>query len=84
MINLNTIKLIANVFVGYSVNRVVRAVIDNNTDPQTRREKYSVNTGSRVLGAMAAIGSKDYVDAKIDSWYKTWIGTIEVEKKEGE
>lgn len=53
--------------VSFGVGKIVRAVIDNNTDPVKTIDKIAIAAGSMALGGLVADLASDYTDAKIDA-----------------
>ena len=74
MVKIGTIKTIVSFVVGYGTRTIVKAIIDNNTSPETRKDKFAINICTIVLSGIAVSASKDYVDTKIDAWYGSWLG----------
>lgn len=66
MTKLELFKLTASFVVGSTTAKVVKEIIQNNTDPATVSDKTAVAVGSYVLGAIAAGAAKEWTDAKID------------------
>jgi hypothetical protein len=73
MIQIGTVKKSVTILVGFSTRRIVKAIIENNTAPENRKEKLIIGIGSWVLTAIAVSASKDYTDKKIDMYYNAWI-----------
>lgn len=59
-------KTVVSTIVGAGTAKIVSAIVQNNTDPETVTDKVTITSGSLVLGMMAADISKRYTDAKID------------------
>lgn len=67
-------KKATSAVVSFSVGRVISAIIHNNVPVQTVADKVAVETGSFVLGGMAATHASQYTDQMIDdvsNWWKT-------------
>lgn len=58
----NTIRKGVKIVVGFSVGHVVKTLIENNLDPETRLQKAEVAVGSFVLGGIVADHAVSYVD----------------------
>lgn len=67
-------KRVVSAAVGFSVTKIVSAVIENNIQPSDKPiDRAAIAAGTYVLGGIAADASKKYTDAKIDelvAWYK--------------
>lgn len=69
-------KWAAALVVGGTTTKVVKEIIQNNTDPTTIADKSAVIVGSYVLGAIVADASKKWTDAKLDSLIIWWTKNI--------
>ena len=69
-------KHVTSAIVGWSTSKVVRNVIENNTEPDGTTDKLAVTIGSYVLGAIAADASKKWTDAQIDKLIAWWTDDV--------
>lgn len=76
MTKLDIAKRATSFIVGVGVTKVVHAICQNNTQPQTITEKVTVGAAGVVIGMIATDVTRKYTDAKIDelvAWYKANI-----------
>lgn len=68
-------KTVVGFVVGFGASRIVKTIIDRNTDEEERlHNRVAVASASMTAGWMAADASKKYTDAKIDEivdWWET-------------
>ena len=69
-------KNAVSLLVGFGTGRVVKEVIENNTDPDTVSDKVGIVVGSYVLGALAADAAKGWTDQKIDKAISWWQNRV--------
>lgn len=63
------IKLIAHIFAGLGVSKVVNDVIQNNTNIVTTWDSVRVATGSLVIGSLITEPAARQVDRAITTFY---------------
>jgi len=68
-------KTVVGFVVGVGASRIVKTIIDHNTDEEERlHNRAAVAAASMTAGFMAADAAKSYTDAKIDEivdWWET-------------
>lgn len=74
------VKGIASLVVGGVTAKVVKEIIQNNTDPSKVTDKAAVIIASYVLGAIAADAAKKWTDAQIDELIQWWTTKVRTEK----
>lgn len=66
-------KIVASAIVGAGTTKLVKQVIDHNTDPSEKKlDKLQIGVASSVVGAMAVERTKSYTDDKIDRFFDRW------------
>lgn len=66
--------------VAAGVSRVVRDVLDANTDPQSTTDEVLNYTGGAVIGWMVQDAASKHIDSKVDEiadWYRNLKDTSE-------
>lgn len=65
-------KLAINVAAGAGVSKVVKDIINLNTEVQTTTDAAKVWIGSVVIGSMAADSASKHVNTKVDAVVNWW------------
>lgn len=69
MDRLDLTKKVAGYIVGAGTGRIVAGIIDHNIDtPEKLRQRLEIAGAALVIGMMAKDLTKQYTDAKIDSY----------------
>jgi large-conductance mechanosensitive channel len=63
---LDIAKTAVSIVVGAGTNKIISAIVDNNTEPESVRDKVAIKAGTITVSAMVAAKTKEYTDAKID------------------
>jgi hypothetical protein len=69
MIQIDKIQIAKGVvtfIVGAGTTKIVRSIIQNNTDPDKLVDKIEIASASVVIGMMASNATKQFTDQKID------------------
>jgi 4-hydroxybenzoate polyprenyltransferase len=69
---LSLVKSTTTFIVGAGTTAIVKGIIENNTDPETAKDKVAIATAGFVIGSMAAQATKDYTDRSIDELVSTY------------
>lgn len=65
-------KKAVNVVVGAGASKIVKGIIENNTDPSKLTDKVAIVGATFVVGAMVSDATSKYTDAKIDDLASWW------------
>lgn len=66
------VKKVISTVVGLGTSTIVKAIIENNTEPETLTSKVTVTAASAAIGYAASDVMSDYTDAKIDEVINWW------------
>lgn len=78
MVDIHLVKLVANVVVTASTSKVVRQVIQANTNPQSTFEDVQMFIGSFAIGGLVAERAWERTEVQIDKavgMYERWRET---------
>jgi hypothetical protein len=73
MIQIDKIRIakgVATFIVGAGTTKIVKSIIQNNTDPEKLVDRVEIAAASVVIGAMAADATRRYTDNMIDELVK--------------
>lgn len=65
-------KKITRAVVGASTYWTVKNIIENNTDPENRKQQAEAKIGGMVAGTMATEATKPWIDNKFDDLVNNW------------